>query len=149
VRAKLWARAHSAPSCERPGPAATDPPPPPVFGARRFNQAYSSAMTDQGGLVKLHAAVCKGLSDPKRLMIIDALRYGERTVSDLCLTLELPQANTSQHLATLREKGMVQVRREGQYSYYSLSSPKILQAMDLLREFMNEVFPKPRAPTSQ
>ncbi len=103
-------------------------------------------MIDRDELLRLHAAVCKGLSDPKRLMILDALRHGERTVTDLCQALELPQANTSQHLAILREKGMVRVRRYGQYSYYSVASPKILQAMDLMREVMNDVLSEPRAP---
>ena len=105
-------------------------------------------MTDRDDLMRLHAAVCKGLSDPKRLMIIDALRDGEKTVTDLCRTLGLPQANTSQHLAILREKGLVRVRRDGQFSFYSMSSPKIIQAMDLMREVMDEVSSTQRTPVS-
>lgn len=91
-------------------------------------------------LFRLHASVCKGLADPKRLLIIDALRDGERSVTELCHQLELPQANVSQHLAVLRDKGLVKVRKEGQWAYYSLSSSKITQAMDLLREVMTEQF---------
>lgn len=91
-------------------------------------------------LYRLHAGVCKGLADPKRLLIINALRHGERSVSELCDELDLPQANVSQHLAVLREKGLVEVRKEGQWAFYSLSSPKIIQAMDLLREVMAEQF---------
>lgn len=87
-------------------------------------------------LYALHASVCKGLADPKRLLIIDALRDGEQSVSDICDTLELPQANVSQHLAILREKGLVTTRREGQRVFYSLTSGKIIQAIDLLREVM-------------
>jgi DNA-binding transcriptional ArsR family regulator len=89
-------------------------------------------------LTQLHASVCKGLADPKRLMIINALRDGERTVSDLVDELELPQANVSQHLAVLREKGLVAARKEGQFAYYSVTTPKIIEAMDLLREVMAE-----------
>lgn len=89
-------------------------------------------------LYRLHASVCKGLADPKRLLIINALRGGERSVSELCEELELPQANVSQHLAVLRDKGLVDVRKDGQWAFYSLSSPKITQAMDLLREVMSE-----------
>jgi ArsR family transcriptional regulator len=89
-------------------------------------------------LYRLHASICKGLADPKRLLIIDALRHGERTVSELCEELDLAQANMSQHLAILREKGLVIARREGQYSYYSLTSPKTVQAVDLLRAVMVE-----------
>lgn len=92
-------------------------------------------------LTQLHASICKGLADPKRLLLIDALRDGERSVSDLCDELELPQANVSQHLAVLREKGLVNARKEAQKVFYSVSSPKIVQAMDLLREVMNEQVP--------
>jgi ArsR family transcriptional regulator len=89
-------------------------------------------------MIRLHAHVCKGLADPKRLMIIDALRDGEVTVTDLVDALEIPQANVSQHLAVLRDKGLVTSRRDGQWAYYSLTSPKIVQAVDLLRQVMHE-----------
>lgn len=92
-------------------------------------------------LNQLHASVCKGLADPKRLLIIDALRDEEQSVSDLCDYLGLPQANVSQHLAVLREKGLVTARKEAQKVFYSVSSRKIIQAMDLLREVMHEQMP--------
>ena len=86
----------------------------------------------------LHAAVCKGLADAKRLLLIDSLRDGERTVTDLCRDLDLPQANVSQHLAVLRDRGLVRARRDGQFVYYSVTSLKLIRAMDLLREVMYE-----------
>lgn len=85
----------------------------------------------------LHAHICKGLADPKRLLILNALREGERSVSDLVEELDLAQANVSQHLAVLRERGLVVTRRDGQRVFYSVSSDKIIQAMDLLREVMH------------
>ncbi len=87
-------------------------------------------------LLQLHASICKGLADPKRLLIINALRDGDKAVSEICIALDLPQANVSQHLAVLRDKGLVRTRREGQFVYYSLTSPKIIAAVDLLREVM-------------
>lgn len=95
-----------------------------------------SATRDE--LMRLHASVCKGLADPKRLLIIDALRNGEMAVSDICDALELPQANVSQHLAILRDKGLVRTRRDGQRVLYRLTSQKITAAMDMLRDVMNE-----------
>ena len=89
-------------------------------------------------LLALHASVCKGIADPKRLLILNSLRDGERAVMDLCDELHLPQANVSQHLAVLRERGLVNTRRVAQRVYYSLTSPKIIQAIDLLREVMAE-----------
>jgi ArsR family transcriptional regulator len=96
-------------------------------------------------LLQLHASVCKGLADPKRLLIIDALRDGELSVGAICSLLDLPQANVSQHLSILRDKGLVRTRRDGQFIYYSLSSAKIIEAMDLLREVMAEQLVVPAA----
>ncbi len=87
-------------------------------------------------LDRLHASVCKGLADPKRLLIINTLRDGPMSVTEICETLDLAQSNVSQHLAILRDKGLVASRREGQFIYYSLTSMKIIEALDLLREVM-------------
>ena len=86
----------------------------------------------------MHAEVCKTLADPKRLRIINVLRDGERTVGEMARTLGLRQANLSQHLMLLRERGVVTTRRQGLNIYYSLSSPKIVQACDLMREVLAE-----------
>lgn len=87
---------------------------------------------------ELHASVCKGLADPKRLLILDALRDGEKSVSEICELTELPQSNVSQHLAVMRNKGLVTSRREGQWVFYAVSSEKINAALDLLLEVMRD-----------
>jgi ArsR family transcriptional regulator len=89
-------------------------------------------------LHELHARVCKAIADPKRLLIINELRDKELSVSDLCESLSLSQSNVSQHLAVLRERGIVTTRREGTTIFYTLRSQKVVQAVDLLREFMAE-----------
>ncbi len=97
---------------------------------------------DEPGLAEqlddLHAAVCKAIADPKRLLIITCLREGERSVSELCDLLDVSQSNASQHLAVLRERGIVAGRREGTTVHYRLTSDKVLAAVDLLREFIGE-----------
>jgi len=87
-------------------------------------------------LNQLHASVCKGLADPKRLLIINALRDGEMSVGEICEELDLPQANVSQHLAIMRERGLVNARKDGQFVFYSLTTMKIVEAVDLLRQVM-------------
>ena len=87
-------------------------------------------------LNQLHASVCKGLADPKRLLIINVLRNGEMSVGEICEELELPQANVSQHLAIMRERGLVNARKDGQFVFYSLTTMKIVEAVDLLRQVM-------------
>lgn len=86
----------------------------------------------------MHAEVCKTLADPKRLRIINVLRDREMTVGEMARTLTLRQANLSQHLMLLRERGVVTTRRQGLNVYYSLASPKIVQACDLMREVLAE-----------
>jgi ArsR family transcriptional regulator len=87
-------------------------------------------------LNQLHASVCKGLADPKRLLIINVLRNGEMSVGEICEQLELAQANVSQHLAIMRERGLVKARKDGQFVFYSLTTLKIVEAVDLLRQVM-------------
>lgn len=89
-------------------------------------------------LHELHARVCKAIADPKRLLIINELRDREMSVGDLCESLDLTQSNVSQHLAILRERGVVSARREGTSVIYSLRGTKVLAAVDLLREFLAE-----------
>jgi DNA-binding transcriptional ArsR family regulator len=86
----------------------------------------------------LHARLCKAIADPKRLLILDALRDGERAVGEIADELGLSQPNTSQHLAILRERNVVTTSRSGNTIYYSLNSRKVIDAVDLLREFMAE-----------
>lgn len=92
----------------------------------------------QRELYQMHASVCKGLADPKRLLILNALRDGELSVSELCEEVGFAQANVSQHLAVLRDRGLVVTRRDGQFVYYTVASPKIIEALDLLRQVMTE-----------
>ena len=87
---------------------------------------------------ELHARICKALADPKRLMIITALRDGPMTVGELADALGMSQSNTSQHLGVLRERGILEASKSGLTVTYRLSSKKVVRAIDLLREFMVE-----------
>ena len=87
-------------------------------------------------LFKLKAELCKTFSDPKRLMIISELRSGEKSVGELIAALRTPQAVVSRHLAVLRHRGVVQTRREGVSVFYSLTSPRIIDACDIVHEVL-------------
>jgi DNA-binding transcriptional ArsR family regulator len=91
-------------------------------------------------LYTLHASICHTLANPKRLEIIDRLRQVEMSVTELAEALRISQSNLSQHLAIMREKGIVMTRREGVSVYYRLSNPKITQACDLMRQVLLEHF---------
>ena len=85
---------------------------------------------------KLKADLCKVFSDPKRLIIIDTLRDGEKPVGDIARLLNINQAVVSRHLAILRDRGVVKYRREGTNVYYSLTDQKICNACDLVHEIL-------------
>ena len=67
------------------------------------------------------AQLLKALANEKRLMILCLLAEGERSVGELNALLDLSQSALSQHLALLREEGLVQTRREAQTIHYSLT----------------------------
>ncbi len=86
----------------------------------------------------LHADVCKALGSPARLKIIDALGLGELAVTDIACAVGARKANVSQHLAVMRQMGVVERRRGGLHVYYRLASPKVLQACQLMRQVLLE-----------
>ncbi|NPV52667.1 MAG: winged helix-turn-helix transcriptional regulator [Firmicutes bacterium] len=89
-------------------------------------------------LFELHAGVCKALASPRRIQIINLLREGEMHVDELASRMGISKGNVSQHLAILREKGIVVSRKEGLNVFYKIANPKIIQACDLMREVMLE-----------
>jgi ArsR family transcriptional regulator len=96
----------------------------------------------QERLFELHAEVCKTLSNPVRLKVINELQEGEMTVGALAKKLGIRQAHVSQHLALLRQRGVVKTRRDGPNIYYGISNPKIVKACGLIREVLLEQLQK-------
>ncbi len=86
----------------------------------------------------LHSQVCQGLGDPKRLLILYALSQAPHYVSELARELNMPQPTVSRHLAILRERSLVETRRESATVYYSLVDTRIIQALDLMRGMLRD-----------
>jgi len=89
-------------------------------------------------IFELHADTCKALASPARLRIIALLRDGEMPAGDIVKALGVRKANVSQHLAVMRQRGIVQAHKEGLNVYYRLASPKVIQACELMREVLEE-----------
>ena len=87
-------------------------------------------------LYKKHAEICKTLSNPKRLEIINSLRGKERTVNELVKLAGISQSNISQHLAILRQNNLVSTRRKGKNIYYKLAYPEMIKACDIMRDIL-------------
>ena len=89
-------------------------------------------------LYKSHAKIWQGFSSPKRLEILNLLRDTELSVGQLARLADIRQANLSQHLIILRETGIVKTRRDGVTIYYSLATPKVVKAFDIINELLLE-----------
>lgn len=89
-------------------------------------------------IYELHAEICKTLGNPKRLQILDLLRHNEMAVNELASSMGIREANVSQHLAVMRQKGIVVTRREGLNVYYRIANPKVIKACDIMREVLIE-----------
>ncbi len=87
-------------------------------------------------LYKLHAELCKTLANPTRLQILNLLRDGELSVTEITARTGIRQTTISQHLALLRQRDVVSVRKEGLKSFYRVSNPKMIQACDLIRDVL-------------
>jgi ArsR family transcriptional regulator len=87
----------------------------------------------------LHAQLCQGLADPKRILLLYALAEGPRRVTDLAEALDLPQPTVSHHLKILRDRGLVAAEREGTAAYYSLTDERVIEALDMLRSIMADL----------
>ena len=85
---------------------------------------------------QLHAEICHALSDPSRILILYELGGGTRNVGQLADALDLSQPTVSRHLKVLRDRGMVLAKRDGTSIYYSLTDPKVIKALNLLREVL-------------
>ena len=90
----------------------------------------------------LHAEFCKFMASPKRIEILFLLGEKEMCVDELAKEMDVKVPNISQHLAVMREKGIVNVRREGTKMYYKIANPKTLQACIIMREAMIEQMQK-------
>ena len=79
-------------------------------------------------------SLLKGLANESRLMIMCVLSEGEFSVGDLNKRIKLSQSALSQHLAVLRDQGLVQTRRESQTIFYRLEDTAAMNIIELLHE---------------
>lgn len=96
-------------------------------------------MTANVQAIYLQAKLFRGFSDPSRLSILDALRNGILTVSDIVQATGLTQSNVSNHLGCLRDCGLVTARQEGRFVYYALSDERVGQLLRLANELLADV----------
>lgn len=90
----------------------------------------SHMMSDD--LLELVASRFKVLAEPARLAILNALREGERTVTQLQDATGLGQANLSKHLQLLHAGGFVKRRKHGLFTHYAVADRAVYRLCDLM-----------------
>ena len=84
------------------------------------------------------AARLKFMSHPERLLMLCRMDEGEASVNELVMLTGLSQSAVSQHLAMLRDEGVVNIRGEAQTRYYSLSDPVVRGIIHALCDLCSE-----------
>ncbi len=96
-------------------------------------------MLAQTTAVNLKAKLFRGFSDPSRLSILDALRGGPRTVGEIVAATGLAQPNASNHLACLRDCGLVSSEQAGRFVRYRLSDQRVALLLNLADKLLADV----------
>jgi len=120
-------------------------PTPSSFGLTHIS-AYANLASVNLEKLQAQAAeaekLLKAMANRARLMILCELLDGERTVTELHVAVGLTMSAASQHLAKLREEGIVATRRESQTIYYSLASEAAERMLGVLYEIFCAPAPK-------
>ncbi len=85
-------------------------------------------------LTELKSELFKALSNPVRIRILDELRLGEKTVTEIRDKLEIELPNVSQQLTVLKTNNLVVARKQGVNIYYSCANPKLFKLLDVAKE---------------
>lgn len=96
-------------------------------------------------IYQLKAEFFKTLGHPARIRVLEVLREGERSVSDLVPEVGLEASHLSQQLAVLRRANLVQTRKVGTSVVYSVSNPMVFELLDVARKILTSSLVDTRA----
>lgn len=91
------------------------------------------------------AAMLKVLAHPKRLAIVDLLgkikgsKEQQMSVTEIYQALDIPQAIASQHLITLKDRGILRSSKVGTKIYYALAVPQLMKIIDTLEDYSAKI----------
>lgn len=113
--------------------------------ASRTRTRATAQVPDAGGAAHVRsdpvyvvkAQLFRVLGHPVRIRILELLSEGERTVGDLQGELDLDSSGTSQHLAALRQQGVLESRRAGSSVYYRVKDPRVSQLLAVARQILS------------
>jgi len=100
-------------------------------------------------IYRKQAELCKVFSNANRLMILEVLSKGDEiTVSEIEDRVDIPQPTISQHLKIMRDQSVVERRKEGVRSFYSITDERIEEGMETMREVLLDQLETDAAATS-
>lgn len=87
----------------------------------------------------LKAKLFRGFSDPSRLAILEALRGGPRSVSEIVEATGLTQSNVSNHLSCLLDCDLTVREQKGRFAIYELADPRVEALLAGADEILGDV----------
>ena len=78
----------------------------------------------------------KALAHPARIHVLEILARGERSVTELSEQVGIESSHMSQQLGVLRRAALIQPRKDGLMTYYSLTDPRIAEILQLARQVL-------------
>lgn len=91
----------------------------------------------QDPLRNFKAEFFKALSHPARIKILELLRSGEQSVTELQDGLGIDASSVSQHLSVLRHKNIVESRKNGTTVLYRVRDPEVFELLDVAKRIFN------------
>lgn len=110
------------------------PEPDPAPSSASTNADDTGVRSDPVYVIK--ARLFRVLGHPVRIRILELLVDGERTVGDLQGELALDSSGTSQHLAALRQQGVLESRRAGTSVFYRIRDPRVAELLATARQIL-------------
>ena len=96
--------------------------------------AIQASLIDKQEHIELAARALKSIAHPLRLKILCVVGDQESCVQEIVDAVGTSQSNISQHLAILREKGVLLTRKDANRVFYRIADPRTLQLIALMRE---------------
>jgi len=108
----------------------------PPMATRKVSAPHSDLfdLTGRGEDIKEASEALKAMAHPLRLKILCLLGSEELMVQDIVAAVGTSQSNISQHLAVMRERGLLASRKDANKVFYRIDDPRILKMIAMMRE---------------
>jgi ArsR family transcriptional regulator len=105
-----------------------------IQSERSIHETLATLFDHQERNIERAVRCLRVMAHPARLKILCVLQEREHSVKELERFVGVPQATLSQHLALLKDLGIVASRREGSFSIYRVADPAFVRLFDLVKE---------------